>query len=67
VIAALTEGSHSIRSPDDLPRWRSGVFDRAVVLGRRGEQQLAALCQRWLDRARERLSAAAPARSSDES
>ena len=36
------------------------------TLWERGEQ-LAELCRHWLDRARERLSAAAPARSSDES
>jgi exodeoxyribonuclease VII small subunit len=40
--------------------------EESLILWERGEQ-LARLCQHWPDRARERLSAAAPARSSDES
>ena len=45
---------------------RDKGLTRSLTLWERGEQ-LAELCQHWLDRARERLSAAAPARSSDES
>ncbi|MDP9427579.1 MAG: exodeoxyribonuclease VII small subunit [Actinomycetota bacterium] len=40
------------------------TLEESLGLWERGEQ-LAQLCQHWLDRARERLSAAAPARSSE--
>ena len=42
------------------------TLEESLGLWERGEQ-LARLCQHGPDRARERLSAAAPARSSDES
>ncbi|MBB3083124.1 exodeoxyribonuclease VII small subunit [Geodermatophilus sabuli] len=40
------------------------TLEESLALWERGEQ-LAELCQHWLDRARERLSAPAPAESSE--
>ncbi|MGY1592811.1 exodeoxyribonuclease VII small subunit [Geodermatophilus sp. SYSU D00708] len=40
------------------------TLEESLTLWERGEQ-LAELCQHWLDRARERLSAAAPADGAD--
>jgi exodeoxyribonuclease VII small subunit len=40
------------------------TLEESLTLWERGEQ-LAELCQHWLDRARERLSAATPAEGAD--
>jgi exodeoxyribonuclease VII small subunit len=40
------------------------TLEESLTLWERGEQ-LAELCRHWLDRARERLSAAAPAEGAD--
>ncbi|MGY1622041.1 exodeoxyribonuclease VII small subunit [Geodermatophilus sp. SYSU D00965] len=40
------------------------TLEESLTLWERGEQ-LAELCQHWLDRARERLSASAPADGAD--
>ena len=42
------------------------TLEESLALWERGEQ-LAQLCQHWLDRARERLAAAAPADDADRS
>ncbi|MGY1689539.1 exodeoxyribonuclease VII small subunit [Geodermatophilus sp. SYSU D01105] len=42
------------------------TLEESLSLWERGEQ-LAELCQHWLDRARERLSAATPAEGADRS
>ncbi|MDQ1710227.1 MAG: exodeoxyribonuclease small subunit [Frankiaceae bacterium] len=51
---------------DVVRRLESGgiPLEESLALWERGEQ-LAGMCQQWLDGARERLSAAAPAAESD--
>jgi len=41
------------------------TLEESLALWERGEE-LAKLCQHWLDRARERLAAAAPAEGADQ-
>lgn len=53
---------------DVVRRLESGglTLEESLTLWERGEE-LANLCQHWLDRARERLAAAAPAEDADRS
>ena len=51
---------------DTVRKLESGgiTLEESLALWERGEE-LATLCQHWLDRARERLAAAAPADGAD--
>ena len=55
------DGSAYMEVPSTVPSLAGGLtLEESLTLWERGEE-LANLCQHWLDRARERLAAAVPA------